>query len=70
MAYYLIIKNKEVLGLLSSHDNEPLKADDDSWYRIKITQDEHSIYLQALKDNKEIYIDDDGKIQTRYKLEE
>jgi len=28
------------------------------------------MYLQALKDKKEIYIDDDGKIQIRYKLEE
>lgn len=70
MAYYLIIKNKEALGLLSSHDNEPLKADDNSWYRIKITEDKHNMYLQALKDKKEIYVDDDGKIQTRYKLKE
>jgi hypothetical protein len=53
-----------------SHDNEPLKADDNSWYRIKITQDDYNMYLQALKDNKEIYVDDDGKIQTRYKLKE
>jgi hypothetical protein len=70
MAYYLIIKNKEALGLLTSHDNEPLKADDDSWYRIKITEDDYNMYLQALKDKKEIYVDDDGKIQTRYKLKE
>jgi hypothetical protein len=67
--YYLTITNNKIYILLS-HDNEPLKADDDSWYRIKITQDDYNMYLQALKDKKEIYIDDDGKIQIRYKLEE
>lgn len=68
MAYYISIKNKTCFALLESHDNEPLKSNDETWYRIKITQDEYNTFKQALKDNKEIYIDDDEKIQTRYKL--
>jgi len=67
LGYYLIVVKNDVYTFMS-HDNEPLKADDNSWYRIKITQDDYNMYLQALKDNKEIYVDDDGKIQTRYKL--
>lgn len=68
MAYYISIKNKTCFALLESHDNEPLKSNDETWYRIKITQDEYNTFKQALQDNKEIYIDDNEKIQTRYKL--
>jgi len=67
--YYLTIINNEIYVLMS-HDKEPLNAEDNSWYRLKITQEDYNIYIQALKDKKEIYIDADGNPQTRYKLKD
>lgn len=70
IGYYLTITKDNKIYDLMSHDHEPLKAEDNSWYRIIITKDDYNMYIQALKDKKEIYIDADGNPQTRYKLKE
>jgi hypothetical protein len=70
VGYYVIFKNLIFNGLLTADKNIPEKSKDGIFLYLQITQDKHNMYLQELKDNKEIYIDDDGKIQTRYKLEE
>ena len=70
--YYMMIdsKTKTFAGFAIYEQDMPEKPDDGVWFSIKITEDDYNMYLQALKDNKEIYVDDDGKIQTRYKLKE
>jgi hypothetical protein len=70
VGYYVIFKNLIFNGLLTADKNVPEKSQNGIFLYLQITKDEHSMYLQALKDKKEIYIDDDGKIQIRYKLEE
>lgn len=70
VGYYVIFKNLIFNGLLTADKNVPEKSKDGIFLYLQITQDKHNMYLQALKDKKEIYVDDDGKIQTRYKLKE
>lgn len=70
IGYYVIFKNLIFNGLLQADKNILKKSQDNIFLYLQITQDEYNTFKQALKDNKEIYIDDDEKIQTRYKLKE
>lgn len=75
IGYYIVISilkhnvNK-FIGLLISTDSEPLKSEDGSGYKIKISQMDFNNYQQACIDGKEIYIDINGNPQIRDKIKD
>ncbi len=55
LGYYVIFKNLIFNGLLTADKNVPEKSKDGIFLYLQITQDKHNMYLQALKDKKEIF---------------